>query len=95
MTPRGLAFLKEGVGYVVPGADYWVVEMDALDRLNGPSVHWFPSEVSSLLFAVGERDRAAEHVWHDIHGATHTGVDRAIKVRHPDGTYTNFEKENR
>lgn len=84
-TPRGFAFFREGVGYVVPGADYWTVRMGELDRLNGPAEYPFPSEGSAHRFATEEKLKAESHEWLDLDGAKRHGVNRKIEVVYPDG----------
>ncbi|QGJ97119.1 hypothetical protein SEA_PETTERN_74 [Mycobacterium phage PetterN] len=66
-------------------SEYWFVEMGELDRLNGPASYPFPSELSAFRFAAAEKRRAAGHLWIDLDGRWHRGVDRDIAVRFPDG----------
>lgn len=60
--------------------DYWFVEMGPLNFLNGGCSYPFPSAGAALRFA-----EAHKHIAKRIHG-----VDREIRVLHPDGTVDEF-----
>lgn len=56
-------------------ADYWVVTMGELNRLNGKSSWPFPSEAAAIAFADAHKALALS-----IHG-----VHRDISIQFPDG----------
>lgn len=64
---------------------YWHVHLGLLDRLNGPASYPFPTEIAAVRFAQAAKRLAAEHVWTDIDGTIHVGVDRDVDISCPDG----------
>lgn len=66
--------------------DWWFVEMGRLDRVNGPASYPFPSEAAAFRFASAHKRIASLHTGTDLDDSVHTGVEREIAVRFPDGT---------
>lgn len=58
-----------------PNTNYWFVEMGELNFLNGGSNYPFTNETAARLFATNHK-----------YFARMEGIDRAIRIRFPDGS---------